>query len=164
LIAASVACFTAALSSKAMLLDADTRRRLLRARDVLELVDDTAPSIHDVARAIGVSRFHFIRIFEATFGVTPHQYRIGTRIDLAKQMLAAGHHSVTEVCFEVGFSSLGSFSALFHRRVGESPSTYARRLRAIVQVPDAIWRTAPPGCFGLMGFLPKDAFRTFREA
>ncbi|MDF2693773.1 MAG: Transcriptional regulator, AraC family [Labilithrix sp.] len=147
-----------------MLLDDGTRRRLSRARDVLELVDPTSPSIPDVARAAGISRFHFIRVFEATFGVTPHQYRIAARVDRAKQLLAAGNHSVTEVCLEVGFSSLGSFSALFHRRVGESPSTYARRLRTVVQVPDAIWRTAPPGCFGLMGFLPKDAFRTFREA
>ncbi|WP_437984397.1 helix-turn-helix transcriptional regulator [Sorangium sp. So ce117] len=50
--------------------------------------------------------------------MTPHQYRIRRRLDLAKQLLAAGHHSVTDVCMEVGFSSLGSFSALFAQRIG----------------------------------------------
>jgi AraC-like DNA-binding protein len=147
-----------------MFLDDGTRRRLSQTREILELVEDASPSIDQVARTAGISRFHFIRLFEATFGVTPHQYRIAARLERAKQLLAAGHHSVTEVCLEVGFSSLGSFSTLFHQRVGESPSSYGRRLRAVAQVPGAIWRIAPPGCFGLMGFLPKDAFRTFREA
>jgi AraC-like DNA-binding protein len=50
---------------------------------------------------------------EALFGVTPHQFRIQTRLDAAKHLLATGHYSVTDVCMEVGFSSLGSFSALF---------------------------------------------------
>ena len=63
-----------------------------------------------VAREAAISPFHFIRQFEAVFGVTPHQYRIGRRIERAKHLLAAGQHSVTDVCMEVGFSSLGSFS------------------------------------------------------
>ena len=93
-----------------------------------------------------ISPFHFIRQFEAVFGVTPHQYRIDARLDAAKRLLAAGQHSVTDVCMEVGFSSLGSFSALFTRRVGEAPSAYRQRVRAKADLT--------PGCLSLMGRLP----------
>jgi hypothetical protein len=65
---------------------------------------------------------------------------------------------------EVGFSSLGSFSALFARRVGEPPSSYRRRLSVQVQVPVDLVRVLTPGCFSLMGLLPPGAFRNFREA
>jgi AraC-like DNA-binding protein len=79
-----------------------------------------------------------------------------------------GHHSVTDVCMEVGFSSLGSFSALFSRRVGEAPSAYRRRVRAMVQVPGTLPADLTPGCLSLMGRLSPSALansvRSFREA
>ncbi len=135
-------------------------RRLCRARDVLSAIsDEHAPPIREVARDVRISPFHFIRQFEALFGSTPHQFRIRSRLDAAKALLAAGRMSVTEICMHVGFSSLGTFSDLFARRVGEAPSRYRRRLRA---VPPSF-----PGCLGLMGELPADAFRerrNFREA
>ena len=65
---------------------------------------------------------------------------------------------------EVGFSSLGSFSALFAQRVGVPPSAYRRRVWAMVQVPGRLPWEVIPGCFSLMGRLPPDAFRSFREA
>jgi AraC-like DNA-binding protein len=134
-------------------------QRLCRARDALVAASDgRGPTVQAVARGVRISPFHFIRQFEALFGSTPHQFRIRARLAAAKELLAAGL-SVTDVCMHVGFSSLGTFSDLFSRRVGETPSGYQRRLRA-----------AParfPGCFGLMGLLPTDAFcaqRNFREA
>ena len=147
-----------------MLLGHDALRNLCRARDLLSEVRESRLSIEDVAREVAISPYHFIRQFEAVFGVTPHQYRIRRRLDLAKQLLAAGHHSVTDVCMEVGFSSLGSFSALFAQRVGVPPSAYRRRARAMVQVPGRLPWEVIPGCFSLMGLLPRDAFRSFREA
>ena len=102
------------------------------------------------------------------FGVTPHQFRIQARLDAAKHMLAMGRHSVTDVCLEVGFSSLGSFSALFTRRVGEAPSAYRRRVRTMIQVPAGLPADLTPGCLSLMGQLSVSAFngpvRSFREA
>lgn len=145
-----------------MRLDADTRRRLSRARDRLEFLDGS-PAIADVAREAGISPFHFIRLFEAAFGVTPHQYRIGIRIAEARRLLASGQ-PVTDVCMAVGFSSLGSFSASFARRVGQAPSAYQRRIRTVVQVPADLDRVFFPGCFTLLGQLPPDAFRNFGEA
>jgi AraC-like DNA-binding protein len=135
-----------------MLLRHEGFRRLCRARDRLVQLDETAPTIAELARELGVSSFHFIRQFEAVFGVTPHQYRIQARLDRAKHLLAAGRMSVTDVCMEVGFSSLGSFSALFARRFGETPSAFQRRVRPA---------DLTPGCLGLMGELPD---RSFGEA
>jgi AraC-like DNA-binding protein len=166
--AARDACYPAAR----MLVAAATFRRLCRARARL-LEEAAAPAeerltIDALARQSGMSPFHFIRSFGAVFGVTPHQARIGARLDRARQLLAGGELSVTEVCLEVGFESLGSFSALFARRVGEPPSRYRRRVRAQGVVPGAppgaLPASAFPGCLTLMGRLPADAFRSFREA
>ena len=105
-----------------------------------------------------MSPYHFIRRFEALFGLTPRQYRIGARLDRARLLLARRDLSVTDVCLEVGFTSLGSFSDLFARRTGEPPSAFRRR--AIVTVPEILF----PGCLTLMRYLPASAFRNFEEA
>ena len=138
-----------------MLLGHDTFGRLCRARELLGEVREQPLSIKDVAREAGMSPFHFIRRFEALFGLTPHQFRMRARLDDAKFLLARGH-SVTEVCFEVGFESLGSFSDLFARRIGMAPSAYQRRARVLVQAPGAL--PLFPGCLTLMGHLPYGAF------
>src|SRR5690242_21880255 len=98
-----------------MLLRHEGFRRLCEARDALREVGERTPSIRAVARRVRMSRAHFIRQFEAVFGVTPHQYRMQARIELAKRLLATSSLSVTDICMEVGCSSLGSFSALFRR-------------------------------------------------
>ena len=116
---------------------------------------------------VHISPFHFIRQFEAVFGVTPHQFRIQARIDAAKRLLAMGG-PVTDVCMEVGFSSLGTFSTLFTRRVGQSPSAYQRRLRPVREVGSHVATGLTPGCLTLMAGpaseTPADSDRSFREA
>ena len=97
-----------------------------------------------------MSPFHFIRQFEALFSATPHQFRIQTRLDRAKQLLALSDYSVTDVCLEVGFSSRGSFSDLFARPVGAPPSAYRRRVRSRVLLPEDWRRNVTPGCLSLM--------------
>jgi AraC-like DNA-binding protein len=101
-----------------------TLARLCLARSLLELPD--GPSVGEVARRVRLSRFHFIRQFEAAFGSTPCAYRTQVRLAAAKVLLAQGK-PVTEVCLDVGFSSLGSFSRLFQARCGTAPSAYRRR-------------------------------------
>lgn len=133
-----------------MLLRHEGFRRLCHARDQLQRLDRESPTIDGLAREVGISPSHFIRQFEAVFGVTPHQYRIQARLDHARRLLATRRHSVTTVCLEVGFSSLGSFSALFTRRFGETPSAFRRR----VKTPDL-----SPGCLNLLGSLPDCSFR-----
>ena len=137
---------------------------LCRSREMLQEIPEQPLSIRHIARQSGMSPFHFIRRFEALFGLTPHQFRIQSRLDRARLLLAKGQHSVTEVCMEVGFSSLGSFSDLFLRRTGITPSAYQRSARTIVQVPGVFPPAFFPGCLSLMAHLPPSAFRNFQEA
>src|SRR5690349_165444 len=88
-------------------------RRLCLARDMLLEPSEAPRPIADIAGDRGMSPSHLLRQFEAVFGITPHQFRIESRLDLARRLLATGEYSVTDVCMEVGFSSLGSFSTLF---------------------------------------------------
>ena len=129
----------------------DLLTRLCRARDLLREVHDRTVTIDEAARAAAMSPFHFIRQFNAVFGETPHQARIRFRLNRARLLLAGGERSVTEICMEVGFSSHGSFSTLFARRVGVSPSEYRRRARSMVAVPGTITSQLFPGCLSLMG-------------
>jgi len=138
--------------------------RLCLARDLLAETPEDPMPIAAIARAVGISPFHFIRQFDAVFGATPHQFRIARRIDRATRLLALDAASVTDVCMEVGFSSLGSFSALFARRVGVPPSRYRERARRLVQVP-ALSRFDPTaGCLTLMTHLPWSAFSQFSRS
>jgi AraC-like DNA-binding protein len=139
-----------------VLLPPETFRRLCDARRLLAATGEDAPPIADIARHVGLSRFHFIRQFHGTFGATPQQWRTAARLDRAKQLLASGR-SVTDVCFEVGFTSLGTFSGLFSRRVGESPSRFRRRFSG-----GGAAAALSPGCLSLMASRP--AHRNCEEA
>ena len=129
--------------------------RLCRARDMLREIKDPKLPLREVAREAALSPYHFIRVFKAVFGETPHQVRIAARLDRAKHLLRVGEQSVTDVCVEVGFSSLGTFSYLFARHVGLPPSVYRRRLRSMVQVPGTIPPQVIPGCLCLMWGWPE---------
>src|SRR5262245_43729198 len=111
------------------MLTSDTFTRLCRARDMLREVHDRPVTLDAVAREAAMSPFHFVRQFRALFGETPHQSRIQAQVDRAKHLLALEQASVIDVCMEVGFSSLGSFSDLSEPRVGVRPSNYRRRAR-----------------------------------
>lgn len=128
----------------------DLLHRLCLARDRLRNDDEPRPSVSQVARGAGIAPHHFIRLFKAVFGETPHQYRSLAQIERAKQLLILTDQSVTEVCMTVGFSSLGSFSALFARRVGISPSGWLRRHRPAANQPKQMPPELIPGCLSLM--------------
>jgi AraC-like DNA-binding protein len=142
-----------------VLIDGPTFRRLVRARDLLQSSDHDAVTVREVAARVGLSPFHFIRTFAALFGDTPHQFRTRARIERAQVLLAAGV-TVTTACVEVGFSSLGSFSLLFQRRIGASPSVYRRQ----VAVPRSFDAPVVPGCLGLIAQVPSGAWSNSREA
>ena len=120
--------------------------RLCRARKLLQEPRATV-RVEEAARAAALSPYHFIRLFKATFGCTPHQVLVEARLQRAKQLLHADDLSVTQVCMEVGFASLGSFSSLFTRRVGVSPAAYRRRVRK--------HGSPAPGCYSLMWGWPE---------
>lgn len=101
-----------------------------------------------LAREAGYSKYHFARAFAAAYGETPRAYLARRRVERAKSLLRAANLSVTEICLIVGFESLGSFSALFRRLVGQTPSAYrAAAVRAGGPPPI-------PGCIVLMWTRP----------
>jgi len=113
------------------LLHDETFRRLCRARDRLATEYRDKLSLEQAAREACLSPFHFHRLFRSAFGETPHEFVTNRRMDRAKRLLAAGEMSVTDVCFEVGYGSLGSFSYKFSALTGRSPIQYQREIRRI---------------------------------
>ena len=105
----------------------DTNRRLLRARDAMDRDYAEPLDVPTLARLAHVSPAHFIRSFRTAFGETPHRYLQRRRVERAMFLLRATDRSVTEICMDVGFSSLGTFSRVFRDVVGEPPSAYRRR-------------------------------------
>ncbi len=129
-----------------------TQRSLTVARDFMRDAYARPVRLAEVSARAHLSPYHFLRVYRQAFGETPHEYLTRLRIGRAKALLAGGNHGVTETCFEVGFSSLGSFSALFAHRVGLSPSEYRRHARSGIVVPREIRPLFVPGCFAAMVF------------
>lgn len=112
---------------------------MLRARDAMDRSYAQPLDVAGLARLAHVSPAHFSRTFRATFGETPHRYLQRRRVERAMFLLRSTSRPVTEVCLDVGFTSLGTFSRTFSTIVGEPPSTYRRR----GPLPVA------PSCFGM---------------
>ncbi|MGS2806980.1 helix-turn-helix domain-containing protein [Nocardia sp. MW-W600-9] len=100
---------------------------LRRARDLIDRHYADPLDLDDLARAAGVSKYHFLRAFAAVYGRTPGAYLAERRIERAQDLLRATNLTVTEVCMLVGYSSLGSFSSKFRQLVGVTPSEYQAR-------------------------------------
>lgn len=117
---------------------------MLRARDTMDRAFAQPLDIPTLARVAHSSPAHFSRQFRATFGETPHRYLQRRRIERAMELLRETNRAVTEICFDVGFNSLGTFSRTFNEIVGESPSSYRARFAdggASLRVP-ACWAMA----------------------
>lgn len=99
-------------------------RRLLRARDVIDREYWKDLDMIGLGQVAAMSRAHFIRSFKEAFGETPHRYLQSRRVERAMYLLRTTDRAVTDICMEIGFSSLGSFSRTFTEIVGEPPSTF----------------------------------------
>ena len=122
----------------------DLNRRLLRARDAMDRSYAEPLDVPAVAAVAHISPAHFSRCFRAVFGETPHRYLQRRRVERSMFLLRETGRTVTEICFDVGFTSLGTFSTRFAELTGVSPSEYRRQ---------AAERGGPapiPGCFVLM--------------
>jgi AraC-like DNA-binding protein len=113
----------------------ETNRRMLHARDAMDRAYAEPLDVAALARIAHVSEAHFIRTFRATFGETPHRYLQRRRVERAMFLLRSTDRSVTDICLDVGFNSLGTFSRSFQEIVGESPTSYRGR-GPIVAVPN----------------------------
>ena len=99
-------------------------RHLLRAKDLVDARYFEPLDVDDMAGVAGLSRAHFSREFRRAFGETPHQYLLTRRLERAAALLRNTDRSVTEICFDVGLRSVGSFTTSFRRVYGMSPTTY----------------------------------------
>jgi AraC-like DNA-binding protein len=118
-------------------------RHLLRARDLADARYAGDLSVADLARAAGLSPAHFSREFRRTFGESPHQYLLTRRLERAAALLRNTDRSVTDICFAVGLSSLGSFTTTFGRVYAMSPAAYRDSFppaRRLIRVPDCVAR------------------------
>ncbi len=125
-----------------------SNRMMLKARDVMDRSFRDDLDVKALAAVALVSPAHFIRRFKATFGETPHRYLQRRRVERAMFLLRNTETTVTEICMEVGFSSLGTFSRTFTEIVGEAPSTYRTR-GAFAYVPGCFVKSwVRPSSFG----------------
>jgi AraC-like DNA-binding protein len=121
---------------------------LRRARDLIDRSYAEPLDLDALAREAGYSRYHFARAFAAAYGETPRAYLTRRRIERAKTLLRSANLSVTEICFLVGFSSIGSFSSRFRTLVGQSPPDYRDEAVTRTGVPPI------PGCVVMMWTRP----------
>jgi transcriptional regulator GlxA family with amidase domain len=119
-------------------MDRDDLVRLRRARDQMDREYARPLDVEALARTACMSSGHFSRSFHAAYGESPYSYLMTRRIERAMTLLRRGDMSVTDVCFEVGCQSLGTFSTRFTELVGETPSTYRNR--------DHSWSEPLPPC------------------
>ena len=133
----------------------DLNRRLLRARDAMDRAYAEPLDVRTVAAVAHVSEGHFIRSFRAVFGETPNRYLQRRRVERSMFLLRETDRSVTDICLDVGFTSLGTFSRTFAGIVGEPPSAHRRR----GPLPDV------PTCFAMRWTRPSGPVeRSFGEA
>ena len=138
------------------MLHKDVLIRLCDARELLRERVNGQRSIRQVARETGMSLFHFIRLFKAVFGETPKQCQLGARLEQAM----ATDFSITDISMDAGFASMGTFSHVFARRIGISPTAYRYKMRSMVRVPGETPAELIPGCFSLM-CVPAREIRNF---
>ena len=125
----------------------DFNRRLLRARDAMDRAYAEPLDVRTVAAVAHVSEGHFIRSFRAVFGETPNRYLQRRRVERSMFLLRETDRSVTDICLDVGFTSLGTFSRIFHEIVGETPSDYRQGHGPIVF----------PNCVQMFATRPREA-------
>lgn len=113
---------------------------LEHVRDFIDRNYRKTLTISRLAQLAGLSAFHFIRAFRAAFGKTPHQYLRDRRLDRARELLVTTPMPVTEICSQIGFQSLGSFSSLFRRSTGETPAEYRAKRRKSAYIPSCFVR------------------------
>jgi AraC-like DNA-binding protein len=105
----------------------DVLEHLRRARDLADQTYAGEIGLATLAIAAGLSKYHFLRLFAATYGLTPSAYVSQRRIERAQDLLRCTGLTVTEVCHAVGYTSLGSFSSRFRAVVGETPRQFQAR-------------------------------------
>src|SRR5512144_2939476 len=122
--------------------DPELLRRLLRAKDRMDAASHEEWPVRRLAQVSGVSEAHFARSFKDAFGLPPHRYLLTRRIERATALLRDTEMSITEIAFETGWKSLGTFGPTFRDVTGESPGAIREREKSAKQALEQV-----PHCF-----------------
>lgn len=138
-------------------------RRIVQAKLFIDTNYANKIDVDNISDEAFFSKFHFIRLFKTIYGKTPHQYLKSVRIEKAQQILKTDN-SVTEACFSVGFKSLSSFSGLFKKVTGESPSAYSKRHKETTNRINKNPLAFVPSCYAQQhGWLENSNFEEDKE-
>lgn len=118
--------------------DPELIRRLLRAKDRMDAASNEEWPVKRLARVSGVSEAHFARSFKEAFGIPPHRYLLTRRIEKATALLRDTDQGITEIAFQTGWSSLGTFGRTFRDITGESPGDFRARVKVAPQAPETV--------------------------
>jgi transcriptional regulator GlxA family with amidase domain len=128
--------------------EASVRRRLLDVRETLVRHPEAALDLETMAQAACFSKFHFLRLFREAYGETPGRYLARVRLERARTLLETTDRRVTDICLDVGYESLSSFTIAFRNRFGTPPDRYRRRWISVPRVLTPAARV--PHCFAAM--------------
>lgn len=118
--------------------DPELLRRLLRAKDRMDADSHEEWPVRRLARVSGVSEAHFARSFKQAFGLPPHRYLLTRRVERAAALLRDTDRPITDICFQTGWGSLGTFGRTFRDVLGESPGAFRTRERAAAHARDRV--------------------------
>ena len=141
-----------------MTLDPELLRRLLRAKDRMDVASHEEWPVDRLARVSRVSQAHFARSFKDAFGVPPHRYLLTRRIERAKTLLRDTDVSITDIAFQTGWKSLGTFGRIFRDVTGESPGQLRAREKAASHELDRV-----PACFLIAAHRPDLKFAVLEK-
>lgn len=137
-------------------------KRLHASRDFIAEHYQSALNLAAMANSSFMSPYHFLREFKQAYGETPQEFLIRLRVQQAKTLLITENFTVSEVCQQVGYASLGSFSSLFQKQVGMAPTCYRRQLWALSSEAFRFPAQVIPACYAYH-FLGKTAKRARLE-
>ena len=129
--------------------DTELLRRLLRAKDRMDVASNEEWPVERLAKVSSVSEAHFARTFKEAFGVPPHRYLLTRRIERAKALLRDTELSITDIAFQTGWKSLGTFGRIFRDITGENPGQLRAREQAASHGFDSV-----PACFLIAAHRP----------
>jgi AraC-like DNA-binding protein len=134
-------------------------QRIVKAKLYIDAHYKEQLDLDNISDEAYFSKFHFIRTFKSIYGKTPHQYLTAVRIDAAKLLLKE-EAQVSAVCLELGFESISSFSGLFKRHTGLTPSEYRQSQLELQKLARTTPQLFVPSCFGnTLGFFEKSNFQ-----
>lgn len=133
-------------------------RRIVQAKLFIDRHFREKINIEDIAEEASFSRFHFIRLFRQAYGNTPHQYLMSLRMLEAEKLMANPGLNIQDICFEIGFESVGTFTTQFTKIYGKTPKTRQKEILEKKRLTSEEPLKTIPGCFAKKQFSRREVY------